>query len=199
MQSLAPAVVEGCNSFFAEQRAVSGTARLTFVQFDDQAPHEVLLDDVEVTSVVPLRGHEFVPRGTTPLLDATAMLLDRAEAAGAPSTDNLVVVFTDGHENASRRWDRGRLFRRISDLQDRGWTFVFLGANQDSYAEGGALGFSSGSTSNFAASPDGVRLAFSGLNRAAAEWRGKSSLRRLADKEQFWGGRREAEELADEE
>ncbi len=84
------------------------------------------------------------------------MLLDRAEAAGAPATDNLVVVFTDGHENASRRWDRGRLFRRISDLQDRGWTFVFLGANQDSYAEGGRLGFADGSTSNFAASPDGV-------------------------------------------
>ena len=123
------------------------------MQFDDQAPHEVLLDDVEVTSVVPLRGHEFVPRGNTPLLDATALLLDRAEATGAPATDNLVVVFTDGHENASRQWDRGRLFRRISDLQDSGWTFVFLGANQDSYAEGGRLGFADGSTSNFAASP----------------------------------------------
>ena len=151
MQSIAEAVVGGCNAFFSEQRAVAGTAKVTFVQFDDREPHEVLLDDVDLASVVPLGVHEFIPRGNTPLLDATALLLDRAEARGGAPTDNLVVVFTDGEENASRRWDRSRLFRRISDLQDRGWTFVFLGANQDSYAEGGALGFATGSTSNFAA------------------------------------------------
>ncbi len=63
MQSIAESVVEGCNSFFAEQRAVAGTARLTFVQFDDQAPHEVLLDDVEVASVVPLRRPRVRPSG----------------------------------------------------------------------------------------------------------------------------------------
>ena len=92
MQSIAEAVVGGCNAFFSEQRAVAGTAKVTFVQFDDREPHEVLLDDVDLASVVPLGVHEFVPRGTTPLLDATALLLDRAEArAGAP-TDNLVVV-----------------------------------------------------------------------------------------------------------
>ncbi len=127
------------------------------------------------------------------------MLLDRAEARGGAATDNLVVVFTDGHENASRRWDRGRLFRRISDLQDRGWTFVFLGANQDSYAEGGALGFSSGSTSNFQPTASSVAAAYVGLNRATREWRGKSARMRMLDKEQFWGGRKEAEELADDE
>src|SRR6185369_71147 len=181
MESIAEAVVGGCNAFFSEQRAVSGTAKVTFVQFDDRDPHEVLLDDVDLASVVPLGEHEFIPRGNTPLLDATAMLLDRAEARGGAPTDNLVVVFTDGQENASRRWDRRRLFRRISDLQSRGWTFVFLGANQDSYAEGGALGFATGSTSNFPASAPGVAAAYVGLNRATREWRGKSAQLRMLD------------------
>jgi ADP-ribosylglycohydrolase len=197
MGSISEAVVGGCNLFFSEQRAVSGEATVTFVQFDDQDPHEVVLDNVQVASVVPLGAHEFQPRGNTPLLDATALLLDRAERAGAAPTDNLVVVFTDGHENASRRWTRETLFRRISELQDKGWTFVFLGANQDSYAEGGRLGFSYGSTSNFKADRAGVQAAFSGLNRAAGEWRGKASRVRLADRERFWGDRKEAEELDD--
>ncbi len=197
MGSISEAVVGGCNLFFSEQRAVSGEATVTFVQFDDQDPHEVVLDNVQVASVVPLGAHEFQPRGNTPLLDATALLLDRAERAGAAPTDNLVVVFTDGHENASRRWTRETLFRRISELQYKGWTFVFLGANQDSYAEGGRLGFSYGSTSNFKADRAGVQAAFSGLNRAAGEWRGKASRVRLADRERFWGERKEAEELDD--
>ena len=198
MQAIAGAVVEGCNAFFAEQRAVSGAARLTFVQFDTEAPHEVLLDGVDLTSVVPLRQHEFVPRGGTPLLDATALLLDRAEARGGAPTDNLVVVFTDGEENSSHQWTRSRLFERIADLQGRGWTFVFLGANQDSYAEAGSLGIAAGSTSNFHAGPSSVAAAYAGLSRATREWRGKAAPLRMADKERFWGARKEAEEVEED-
>jgi hypothetical protein len=36
-------------------------------------------------------------------------------------------------ENASIEWTHPDLFRRVADLRQRGWTFVFLGANQDSY------------------------------------------------------------------
>jgi ADP-ribosylglycohydrolase len=198
MQTIAGAVVDGCNRFFAEQRAVAGEARLTFVQFDDRDPHEVLLDAVEVQSVVPFSQREFVPRGTTPLLDATALLLDRAEAASSAAADNLVVVFTDGQENASHRWTRPDLFRRISTLQDKGWTFVFLGANQDSYAEAGSLGLQSGSVSNFRPTAAGVGAAYAGLSRGTREWRQKSAYMRLADKERFWGDRKEAEEADDD-
>ncbi len=198
MESIREAVVGGCNHFFSEQRAVSGEANVTLVQFDSENPHELVLDSVAVASVVPLGDHEFQPRGMTPLFDATAMLLDRAERTGAAPTDNLVVVFTDGEENASRHWSRDRLFRRIRKLQDKGWTFVFLGANQDSYAEGGRLGFAQGSTSNFRATPSSVAAAYAGLNRATTEWRGKGAHLRMSDRARFWGDRKEAEEELDD-
>jgi hypothetical protein len=58
----------------------------------------------------------FEPRGAKPLLDAIALLLDRAEAhlrhSGADPADQLMVIFTAGHENASRHWTadgRGRM------------------------------------------------------------------------------------------
>ncbi len=71
---------------------------------------------------------------------------------------------------------------------------MFLGANQDSYAEAHDLAMASGNTSNFAASSAGVHKAFAGTSRATREWRGKSRVDRLATNSEFWGDTKEAEE-----
>jgi hypothetical protein len=105
-----------------------------------------------------------------------------------------VVIFTDGHENASRRWTAPAIFERIEGLREAGWTFVFAGANQDSYATGSAIGMVEGNTSNFTASPTSVLATHRGLTRSVREWRGKSRSTRLADADDFWGGVKEGEE-----
>ena len=196
MQSIASDVVGGFNQFFAEQRAQAGQLRVTVVQFDNEAPHEVLIDRADVGIVADLDAHRYKPRGMTPLFDAIDLLLDRAERAGGSPTDQLVVVFTDGLENASHRASREGVFAHIARLKDAGWTFVFLGANQDSYAAGGGLGVAAGSVSNYRADSQGVRVAFSSISRGTSEWRGKSGARRHAERDEFWGGRKEAEESA---
>jgi ADP-ribosylglycohydrolase len=193
MQQIARDVVSGFDGFFASQRATRGEASVTVVQFDDHDRHEVIVDAQPIATVGSIAGR-FEPRGSTPLYDAIGLLLDRAESRGGDAADQLVVVFTDGLENASRDWTQKRLFARIGELRDRGWTFVFLGANQDSYASGGDLGIHAGNTSNFTSSPIGVQTAYSGLDRTVTEWRGKSRLLRQRDKDDFWGGRKEAEE-----
>ena len=108
------------------------------------------------------------------VLDATALLLDRAEARGGAPTDNLVVVFTDGEENASRRWDRSRLFRRISDLQDRGWTFVFLGANQDAIATASNLSIAANNAATYVADTAGSRAGQAAFSRKMSALRRSS-------------------------
>ena len=193
MASIARDVVTGFDGFFASQRATGGEATVTVVQFDDHDRHDVIVDAQPLDAVRSIAGR-FEPRGSTPLYDAIGLLLDRAERRGGDAADQLVVVFTDGHENASRDWTQQRLFARIGALRDRGWTFVFLGANQDSYAAGGDVGFHAGNTSNFTSSPIGVQAAYSGLDRTVSDWRGKSRQQRRRDKDDFWGGRKEAEE-----
>jgi ADP-ribosylglycohydrolase len=193
MQQIAGDVVSGFDGFFASQRATRGKASVTVVQFDDQDRHEVIVDAQPIDAVGSIAGR-FEPRGSTPLYDAIGLLLDRAERRGGDAADQLVVVFTDGYENASREWTQQRLFARIGELRDRGWTFVFLGANQDSYSAGGDVGFSAGNTSNFTSSPIGVQAAYSGLQRTVSDWRGKSREQRRRDKDDFWSGRKEAEE-----
>ena len=141
---------------------MAGDATVTVVQFDDQDPHDVIVDARPIAEVRSIPDR-FEPRGCTPLYDALGLLLDRAEGHGGDDADQLVVVMTDGLENASRRWDQPSLFRRIGELRDRGWTFVFLGANQDSYEAGGALGMDAGNVSNFRADAAGVAATYDGL------------------------------------
>jgi len=197
MGAIAEYVVQGYDEFVAEQRKEKGEATMTLVQFDGEDIHDVVFDARPLAEVKSIAGR-FEPRGTTPLHDAIALLLDRAEAhlrhSGADPADQLVVIFTDGHENASRRWTAPATFERIEGLRKAGWTFVFAGANQDSYATGSAIGVVEGNTSNFTASPTSVLATHRGLTRSVREWRGKSRSTRLADADDFWGGVKEGEE-----
>lgn len=193
MSSIAEYVVSGFDGFFASQRSEAGDATVTVVQFDGEDPHDVIVDARPIAKV-PSIGDRFEPRGMTPLFDAIALLLDRAERHGGDDADQLVVILTDGDENASREWTQKRLFRRIEKLRDRGWTFVFLGANQDSYAVGDQMAMPAGNVSNFRADEMGVSATYAGLDRTVREWRGKQRHERRRDADQFWGDRKEAEE-----
>ena len=62
MASIAPDVVRGFDEFFAEQRAQAGEATVTLIQFDDQDPHDVLVDARPLAKVRSIRGR-FEPRG----------------------------------------------------------------------------------------------------------------------------------------
>jgi len=185
-------VIGGFNHFLREQQARPGVCRMTLVQFDSQAPFEILADAADVQEVPPLDAARYEPRAGTPLLDALGALLEHAERrARGRDEDAIVVVFTDGEENASECWKREALFERIAGLKARGWAFVFLGANQDSYAEGGGLGFAAGSTSNWKARSSGT--AFTQLNRSLGSYRGKGRAARLEQSGDFFEGVKEAE------
>lgn len=69
----------------------------------------------------------FNPRGGTPLLDATARIIEEALDDGKKKT--VVVVMTDGHENSSQQWNYLGVSERIKRCQDKGWEVLFLGAN----------------------------------------------------------------------
>ena len=194
MASIAEYVVSGFDGFFASQRTEAGNATVTVVQFDDQDRHDVIVNGLPIAQV-PSVGDLFQPRGMTPLYDAIALLLDRAERHDGDDADQLVVILTDGHENASGEWTHQRLFRRIGKLRDRGWTFVFLGANQDSYEVGDQMAIPAGNVSNFRPDQDGMAATYAGLDRTVREWRGKERHERRRDADHFWGDRKEAEEL----
>ncbi len=193
MAPLQRAVIEGFNGFVTEQQAMPGKARLTLVQFDGRDPYEVLVDGARIETVAPLTSRQYRPRASTPLYDAMGSLIDAAEARiakrarrGRPVEDQLVVVFTDGLENASRRWDRTEIFARIEQKKAEGWTFVYLGANQDSFEVGHDLGVADGSVANWAATPAGHREAVREVSYAALSYRAKPRQARKLDRDEFF-------------
>ena len=200
MQSLAGDVIGGFNRFVQEQASKPDKARLTVIQFDGNNPFELIHDGVRIAEVPELTGDIYSPRGATPLYDAVADLIDRADgriagrvAKGQPVEDQLVLIFTDGLENASQRNDRSKVFDLIHQRQDADWTFVFMGANQDSYAEGHKIGLVDGNVQDYDPTSANVAMAFESLSRATAEFRNKPRHRRHADKERFFNELKEAE------
>ena len=205
MEGLAGDVVGGFNQFVADQAEKPGKARLTAVQFDGGDPFEVIVDAKRISQVPPLTSEVYQPRGVTPLYDAVGKLIGSADERiiqrkekNWPEEDQLVIVFTDGLENASRKFGRRKVFDLITDRMDAGWTFVFMGANQDSYAEGHKIGLVDGNVQNYAATPESVKVAFSSVSRASMEFRGKSRYQRGMDRDDFFGGVKEAEAASKE-
>ena len=200
MQGLTEDVIGGFNQFVNDQAAKPGKARLTTIQFDGGDPFEVIIDAKRISKVPALTSDVYQPRGVTPLYDAVGRLITTAdqritsrEERELPEEDQLVIVFTDGLENASREFGRSQVFDLIKDRMDAGWTFVFMGANQDSYAEGHKIGLVDGNVQNYAATPESIKVAFSSVSRASVEFRNKGRLQRNQDREDFFGGVKEAE------
>ena len=113
MQPVASDVIGGFNQFVADQAAKPGKARLTAVQFDGDNPFEIILDRFRIGNVPELTSDVYWARSMTPLYDALGMLIERAVRRlelrardNRPVEDQLVVVFTDGLENASRKFSR---------------------------------------------------------------------------------------------
>jgi hypothetical protein len=205
MEAIRGDVIGGFNTFLDEQQADGPDARLTLVQFDSQDPAEVLADGVPIREALPLTTATFVPRGGTPLLDATGRLLLRADAraagiasVGLPPEDVVFTTITDGAENQSREFRRDMIRRMIREREDAGWTFVYLSADVGAYADAGALGYDSRSVQAFAADAPGSRMALASLSAATLSRRASRRRGRSVDTRDFFEGHKPAEATREE-
>jgi hypothetical protein len=179
MASVRNETIHGFNTFVLQQRQLPGLATLSLAQFDDR--YELVHDAVPLACVPPLTAATFVPRGNTALLDAlghTIQALD-ARLVQLPSARCpgrvLVAVLTDGAENSSRVFsERGVRELVQARRRERGWRFMFLGANVDAVAEAEKLGIAPDDATQFAASAAGTACAFDAMHRRVASVRGAS-------------------------
>lgn len=193
MAAIADEVVTGYNEFLAEQRAEGDDAIVTLVQFDSYHPHEVLADAVPIREVTALDRSRYAPRGSTPLYDAIGMLISRAdgrvanlEENGLPPEDQVVLIITDGLENASVEHRRSTIFELVERRQEDGWVFVFLGAGQDAYAEGGRVGVKAGNRAGWKTTSEGTSKMWKDVSHSTKSYRSKSDHLRAQDRDRFY-------------
>jgi hypothetical protein len=94
-----------------------------------------------------------IPRGGTALNDAIYRGLSHIKGR----EDALVVIITDGGENASTEIrDKAKVKERIEKLIDQGVQFQYLSANIDAFEDAASYAIPKMSTQSFAATSTGV-------------------------------------------
>jgi hypothetical protein len=175
MQAIRNDTIGGFNAFLAEQKKLPDRAVLSLYQFDHE--HDVVYVGNDIQGAPELTEATFVPRGNTALFDAigrtvtvTGERLARLPEGARPKRV-IIVIVTDGQENASREYT-GPQIRAMLELQRKqySWEFVFLGANQDAITNGKAIGFVH--AQNFVASPAGTRALYSNISGSISNYRG---------------------------
>lgn len=180
METIASDVVGGYNTFIKEQREAGADASVTLVQFDSEDSQEVVYDGLPIAEIPKLTSKTFIPRGSTPLFDATGKLVARIREQRAndarPTNEQPDVVFvtiTDGEENESSEFSLPQLKQLIANCEKEGWTFVYLSAGIDAYGDAGDLGVNSGRARAFRASKGGADAMFSNLSSSMLTLRDK--------------------------
>ena len=153
---------------------------MSIVQFDSQDPQDVTVWGAPLPEITHLDSESFVPRGSTPLLDATGLLIGRTMvdqaarvAAGLQAEDIIFVTITDGEENQSREFNLAQIRELVEKRTEEGWAFIYLSAGIDAYADAAQMGIHSGDTQQWKRDGKNARLAFSSTSDAVSNMREK--------------------------
>ena len=157
-------------------KAAAGEAWLSLVQFDDR--YEIDYTETPMQAVPALTRETYVPRGSTALLDAIGRTIDAIgrRLSTRPERDRpdkvIVVVITDGQENASTQFTAAAISEKIAHQRDvYKWEFIFVGSNQDAIASAARMNIPAAQALSYAASSPGTRAAFGAVAASVAELR----------------------------
>lgn len=162
MECIRQAAVEGFNETLAgikkaqEKFAETQDHFVSLVTFCGCETKKVF-DMTPVADARPLSLEDYQPCCGTPLYDAMGITLNAIRKHVKEIEDAVVVVtiITDGMENASREYNGKAIKELVERLRDEGWTFTYMGANQDSVEV--AMKLSIRNSRNFAYTSEGTR------------------------------------------
>ena len=117
--------------------------KVSLAVFDaqDGLQFDVLRRGVAAEQWSEVTNDEASPRGMTPLFDAIGQIVSLAET-DAPDKAVLVIM-TDGAENASREMTGAGAKAALDRARARGWEVVFLGAEFASFQDADSVGVNS--------------------------------------------------------
>lgn len=178
MEEIRDDTIGGFNAFLKAQKSVPGLATLTLVQFDSQDPYEIIHRFEPIEGVHELNRETYVPRASTPLLDAIGRgIIDLEDCLKCFKRDMrpskvIFVVVTDGQENSSCEFTKDRIKKMIKDKEERErWQFVFLSADLDAFDDAMSVGFRMKSALMYEKNQEGCDAAWESLSKQAIAYR----------------------------
>ena len=173
--------IGGFNAMLEKQKGLDGVCRITTVLFDHE--YCLLHDRIDIQAVRPVTEKEYQVGGMTALLDAVGKTIDKIGNAQKNTAEDhraqkvMVVIITDGMENASRCYTPEKVKAMIQRQKaGYGWEFIFLGANIDAVEAAGDMGIGADRSQNYHADSAGVKLNFHVMGEAMRSYRTDSQL-----------------------
>ena len=139
MESIRQAAIDGFNETLSgikkaqEKFADTQEHFVTLLTFCS-CERKYVFDKIPVSETRSLRIEDYEPCCCTPLYDAMGFTLTAMRNQVKDIEDSVVVVtiITDGLENASKEYTGTAVKQLVEKLKGEGWTFTYMGANQDS-------------------------------------------------------------------
>lgn len=162
MAGLETDTIGGFNGMIEKQKKTEGEATVTTVLFDDQ--YELIHDRFPLSLVSPLTEKDYYVRGCTALLDAVGKTIQKIKSVQehlpkeARAEKVIFVITTDGMENSSQEYTYDRIRSMIESQKEKGWEFLFLGANIDAVSEAAKFGIHANRSVRFKNDSAGVKL-----------------------------------------
>ena len=88
-------------------------------------------DRVAIEKIQDFSRKDYRPGGCTPLYDAMGKTLNELEGLIGEDDRVMATIITDGYENASEEYSGKTVKSLVDQLRRKGWTFAYIGANQD--------------------------------------------------------------------
>ena len=172
MSSIANAAISGFNE-------TVGGIRSAQERFNDTQEHFVSLmifcdcekrlvyDKVPVADVKELTSKDYRPCCCTPLYDAMGISINGLYNAIKDKEDAtaVVTIITDGLENSSKEYSGKAIKALVESMKEKeGWSFAYIGANQDVNAVSQSLSIDDAIAFDY--NEEGTRVAFERDNSA---------------------------------
>ena len=140
---------QGIQRKYLDQEIIMG------LRFFDQTVGNNIADFKVVDELLPLSMHDYQLGGTTALLDAIGKsVYDIKTRFGHQianeETSVVIIVMTDGYENASRMYTYEDIRRMVTELEaTEKWSFTFMGADLDAIGASRSFGINPENTLSF--------------------------------------------------
>jgi Mg-chelatase subunit ChlD len=170
MSNLSADTVGGFNDYLADRQRETPDALMSVTLFDTNRDEMYVAEPVRQISKLTEARYRRGGMGYTALNDAIGGTIAAIDAgAYAEQRKVLVVVMTDGLENASKEWtSRAEIAALVKRKEAAGWKFVFFGADIDAFAEGAALNVPPARSVGYDKSATGVADTYRRMSRATS-------------------------------
>ncbi len=175
MQAGKEETMQAFNCYIKAMHEDESTSEMTMSvsHFNSGVGVTVISEAVKPGDVDFLTDENYKPNGGTPLYDAIGRVIESTKKLANPDDRVLIIVQTDGQENASHEYRHENIKQIILDQQAHGWEFVYLGKGIDAMDTGAFIGFAAGQTISY--DHDTVRVATSSLVSRSASYAGGGS------------------------